>query len=136
MPQFSETLVTTTICSDTVRFNTVPRIVRSDTKMYDNVPGVFNTVLHGTPCNQNYVPITVPFSFVQGLKTSKRNNTHLRNKCNKNSSRTPLIVPRIIDQSKDVDPHRDQRVAPLIVITINLVVFEPKALGGPTGTWQ
>ena len=78
MPPFSETLFKVPIRSDTVRFITVPRIVRSDTKLYDSVPGVFNTVQYGTPCNQDFVPVTVPFSFVQGLKTSKRNNTHYK----------------------------------------------------------
>ena len=33
----------------------------------------------------------------------------------KKKSRTPLIVPRIIEISKDVDPHLDQREVPLAV---------------------
>ena len=78
MPQFLETVVTVPIRSDTVRFITVPRTVRSHKEMYDIVPSVFNTVHYGTPCDQDYVPVTVPFSFVQGLKTSKRNNTHYK----------------------------------------------------------
>ncbi len=41
----------------------------------------------------------------------------------------------IIEPSKEVDPHLDQRVAPLTTITTGLVVLEPEALGGPTGTW-
>ena len=61
MPQFSETTVTIPIRSDTVRFSTVARTVRSDTKMYDNVPGVFNIVQYGTQCNQDYIHVTVPF---------------------------------------------------------------------------
>ena len=96
MPQFPETLFTVAIRSDTVRFNAVQHTVRSPTDRYDNVPSVFSTVQYGTPCNQNSVPITVPFLFVEGLKTSKRNNTHFKNKYKKIFSRTPLIVPRII----------------------------------------
>jgi len=83
MPQCSETIITVPIRSVTVRFGTVPRTSRSDTKMYDIVPGVFNTVQYGTPCNQDFVYVTVPFSFGQGLKTYKRKNTYLRNKYNK-----------------------------------------------------
>ena len=71
MPQFSEKIVTVPICLDTIRFSTVPRTLRSDTKMYDDVLGVFNTVQYGTPCNQDFVPDSVPFSFAQGLKTAK-----------------------------------------------------------------
>jgi hypothetical protein len=42
----------------------------------------------------------------------------------------------IIDQSKDVDPHLDQRVAPLTVIPLlGLGVIEPEDLGEPAGTW-
>ena len=80
MPQFLEAVVTVPIRLDKVRFSTVQRTVRSPTEMYDTVPGVFNTVQYGTPCNQDSLSVTVPFSFVQELKTSKRNNTHLRNK--------------------------------------------------------
>ena len=61
MPQFLETIVTIPIRSDMVRISTVPRIVRSPVEMYDIVPGVFNTIQYGTPCNQDFVPITVPF---------------------------------------------------------------------------
>ena len=134
MPLCLETVVTVPVSSDTVRFNTVPRIVRSDTKLYDTVLGVFNAVHYGTPCTQDFVLVTVPFSFVQGSKTSKRNNTHIRNKNNKKYSRTPLIVPRIIDQYKDADPHLDRAEAPLAFITMDLVVPQPEALGGPTET--
>jgi hypothetical protein len=102
--------------------------------MYDSVLGVFNTVQYGTPCNKDSVHVTVPFSFVQGLKTSKRNNTHYKNKYKKKLYPTPLIVPRIIELSKDIDPHLDKRVAPLTVITMDLDVHEPEALGRPTGT--
>ena len=136
MSQIPEIVVTLPIRSNTVRVSTVPRTVLSPTEMYHTVPGVPNTVQYSTPCNPDYVPITVPFSFVQGLKTSKRNNTHFKNKYKKKFSRTPLIVPRIIELSKDVDPHLDQRVAPLTAITMDLVVLELEALGGPTGTWR
>ena len=108
MPPFSETVVTVPIRPDTVRFSTVTRTVRSDIKLYDTVPGVFNAVQYGTPYNQDYVPATVPFSFVQGFKTSTHNNTHFKNKYKKKSSRAPLIVPRIIELPKDADPHLDQ----------------------------
>ena len=40
----------------------------------------------------------------------------------------------MIELSKDVDPHFDQRVAPLTDITMDLVVPKPRALGAPTGT--
>ena len=94
--------------------STVPRTVRYNTKLYDIVPGVFDAVQYGTPCNQDFVHVTVPFSFVQGLKTFERNYTHLyKNKYKKKVSRTPLIVPRIIELSKDANPHLDQRVVPL-----------------------
>ena len=85
MPPFSETIVTIPIRSNTVRFNTVPRNVRSDRELYNIVPSVFNAVQYGTPYNQDFVPITVPFSFVQGLKTSKRNNTRSKTSIRKNS---------------------------------------------------
>ena len=79
---------------------------------------MFNTVQHGTPFNQGFVLVTVTFSFEQGLKTSKRNNTHYKNKyLKKKFSRTPLIVPRIIELSKDADPHLDRREASLTVMS-------------------
>jgi hypothetical protein len=108
MPPFSEKIVTVPIRSDTVRFDTVPRTIRSDIELYNIVPSVFDAVQYGMNINPDFVPITVPFSFVEGLKTSKRNNTHFKNKYKKKFSRTPLIVPRIIELSKDVDPHLDQ----------------------------
>ena len=103
--------------------------------MYDTVPGVFNTVQNGTPCiNQDCVHVTVPFSFVQGLKTYKRNNTHYKNKYKKKFSSTPFIATRIIELFKDVDPNLDQRAVPLTIITMDLIVLEPETLGGPTRT--
>ena len=75
--------------------------------MYNIVPVVFDAVQYGTPCNPDFVSITVSFSFVEGLKTYKRNNIHDKNKHKKKSSRTPLIVPRIIELSKDANPHLD-----------------------------
>ena len=136
MPLVLETKVTTPTRADTVRFSNVPRIVRSDAEIYGTILGVFDALHYGTPCNQDYVHVTAPFSFLQGLNSSKRSNSHLRNKYNKKHSRTPLIVPNIIDQYKDVDPHRDQRAAPLSrVITMDMFVSEPEDLGGPTGTW-
>ena len=61
MTPFSETLASEPIRSDTARLSTVPRIVRSDKELYDTVPGVFNTVQYGTPCNQDSVHVTVHF---------------------------------------------------------------------------
>jgi len=75
MPPFSETSVTVPIYPDTVQFGTAPCTVRSDIELYNIVLGVFDAVQYGTPCNPDFVPITVPFSFVEGLKTTKRNNT-------------------------------------------------------------
>jgi hypothetical protein len=53
----------------------------------------------------------------------KRTDSCLRNKYTKNKkiSRTPLIVPRIIDHSKDANPHLDQN-NPLTVKTMDLEV--------------
>jgi hypothetical protein len=51
MPPFSETSVTIPIRSDMVRFGTVPRTIRSDIELYNTVPGVFDAVHYGTPCN-------------------------------------------------------------------------------------
>jgi hypothetical protein len=61
MPPFSETIVAVPIRSYTVRLSTVTRTVRSDTELYDTVLGVLNAVQYGTPCNQDYVSVTVPF---------------------------------------------------------------------------
>ncbi len=87
MPPFSETLVIEPMRSNTVRFSTVPRTVRSDTKLYNTVPNVFDAVQYGTPCNPDFVPIMAPFSFVEGLKISKHNNTRYKSKYKKN----PLV---------------------------------------------
>jgi hypothetical protein len=89
MPPSLETVVILPIRLDTVRFSTVTRIVRSDTELYDVVSGVVNAVQYGTPCNQDYVPVTVPFSFVQGLQTFKRNNTHYKNKYKRKKTLVP-----------------------------------------------
>jgi hypothetical protein len=53
----------------------------------------------------------------------RRTDTCLRNKYTKQRklSRTPLVVPRIIDHSKDANPHLDQS-NPLTVITMDLEV--------------
>ena len=60
----------------------------------------------------NIVPLydIVPSSFVHGLYMPKRADSCLRNKYTKKkrNSHTPLIVSRIIDHSKDDDPHLDQ----------------------------
>jgi hypothetical protein len=51
----------------------------------------------------------------------------------KNFPRTPLLVPRTTELSKDVDPHLDQGliVDPLTVVTMGLAAPEPIALGQP-----
>ena len=85
-----------------------PGAVHSDTVQKDCRTG---TQEYGTLSNFNYLPATVPPSFVQVLSTPKRNNSGLRNKYIKmrKLSRTPIIVvPMIIEYSKDVDPHLDQ----------------------------
>ena len=66
MSPFSETVVTIPIRLDTARFNIVPRIVRSDNELYNILSGVFDAVQYVTPCNLDFVPFTVPFSFVEG----------------------------------------------------------------------
>ena len=65
----------------------------------------------------------VPPSFVQGLIMPKRTDSCLRNKYTKKRklSRTPIVVTRIIDHSKDANPHLDQ-VNSLTVITMDLEV--------------
>ena len=105
--------------SDTVQKNALTKFYRPDTQEY------------GTLSNLNYVPATVPPSFVQGLSTPKRNNSSLRNKYIKmrKLSRTPIVVSRIIEYSKDDDPHLDQS-NPLIVVSMDLedaplAVLEP-----------
>jgi len=68
-------------------------------------------------------------------KTTQKNAIILiLNRCKKKFSRIPLIVPRIIDHSKDDDPHLDQS-NPMTVKTMDLedapfVVCEP-APGAP-----
>ena len=76
---------------------------------------------YGTLSNLNYVLATVPPSFVQELSMPKRNDSGLRNKYKKlrKLSRTPIVVSRIIECSKDVDPYLDQS-NPLTVITMDL----------------
>jgi hypothetical protein len=90
IPLFSETVVILTVRSDTVRLSTVPRTVRDDTELYNTIPGALDAVQCGTTCNQYYVLVTVPFSFVQGFKTSKRNNTHYENKYKKKNLSYPI----------------------------------------------
>ncbi len=85
--------------------------------------------------NSILVPLTVPLTFVQGLKSSKRKNTHFKNKYLKKKKfpRTPLLVPRIIELSKDADPHLDRGliVDPEIFVTMGLAIPELVALGQP-----
>ena len=64
---------------------------------------------YSTLSKLDYVHVTVPPSFVQGLIMPKRIDSCLRNKYTKKRklSRTPIVVPRIIDHSKDANPHLD-----------------------------
>ena len=105
-----------------VRHDTVPNFVRSGTPQYGTVPYSTvpdanhleliypSTVQSKNSLNSISVPLTVPLTFVQGLNTPKRKNTHFKNKYlkKKNFPRTPLLVPRIIELSKDADPHLDR----------------------------
>ena len=68
MPTTLEGIVTVPIRSNMVRFSSVPHIVRSNTEMYGTVPSVFDAIQYGTPCNQDFVPITVPFHSCKDLK--------------------------------------------------------------------
>ncbi len=146
-PNMSLVMETVPIRADSVRHNTVPDVVRSDTPRYDTVP--YNTVPNAYHLELIYpstvqsnnilntilVPLTVPLTFVQGLKPSKRKNTHIKNKHlkKKNFPRTPLLVPRIIELSKDANPHLDLGliIDPLTVVTMGLAVPELVALGQP-----
>ena len=130
-----------------VRHNIVSDVVRSGTPRYGIVPynivpnAIHLELIHPSIVqsknilNSIHVPLTVPLTFVQGSKSSKRKNTHFKNKDSKekNYPRTPLLVPRIIELSKDADPHLDQGliVDPLTVVTMGLFVPEPVALGQP-----
>ncbi len=113
---------TVPIRANSARHDTVPNFVRSGTPQYGTVP--YGTVpdaiqleliYPSTVQSQNsldsiLVPLTIPLTFVQGLKNPKRKNTHNKNKYKKKNTfpRIPLHVPRIIELSKDADPHLDQ----------------------------
>ncbi len=88
---------------DTVQYSTIPSVIDPITVRTDSVP-------HGTILGPEIVPLTVPFTFLQGLKMPRRIDSHSKNKYTKirKNSRTPLFVPRIIEHSKDADPHLDQ----------------------------
>ena len=127
---------------DSVHYNTVSDVERSGTTHYGTVPDAnhFELLYPSTLQSDKFlntilVPLTVPLAFVQGLKPSKRNNTHLKNKYLKKRKfpRTPLLVPRIIELSKDVDPHLDHALIldPLTVVTMGLAAPELDALGQP-----
>jgi hypothetical protein len=89
MSLFTETVP---IRVDSARHGTVPNFVRSGTPQYGTVP--YGTVPDAIqleliyPCTVQsknsldsiYVPLTIPLTFVQGLKISKRKNTHCKNK--------------------------------------------------------
>ena len=84
MPQVSETVVTVPIRSFSARCDTESRVVRSDIVLHDIVPGVRNvhtkrkgTVQYGTSCYQDFVPATVPLSFVRGLKRCNLDYVHV-----------------------------------------------------------
>jgi hypothetical protein len=121
-PNMSLVIETVPIRADSARHDTVPDFVRSGKPQYGIVP--YSTVPDANHLELIYpstiqsksmlstilVPLTVPLTFVQGLKASKRSNTHCKNKYKKKNTfpRTPLLVPRIIELAKDADPHLDQ----------------------------
>ena len=117
---------------DMVQYGSIPGVIDPTTVRTDSVP-------HCTILSPEIVPLTVPFTFFQGLKMPRRIDSHLRNKYTKirKNSRTPLTVPRIIEHSKDADPHLDQS-NPLTVITMDLenapLAFPEPAPGVPKGT--
>ena len=97
-----------------IRLNTVqyhvPPSESPSTVYFDNVPETAlanshrtNTEDYSTLSKFNYIPAMVPPSFVQGLIMPKRTDSCLRNKYTKKRklSRTPIVVTRIIDHSKD-----------------------------------
>ncbi len=112
---------TVPIRTDSVRHNTVSNVVRSGTPRYGTVPYniepnanhlelIYPSIVESkNSLNSMYVPLTVRLPFVQGLKTPKRKNTHFKIKYLKKKKfpRTPLLAPRIIELSKDADPHLD-----------------------------
>ena len=121
-PNMSLFMETVPIRADSARHDTVPGFVRSGTPQYGIVP--YGTVPDAIQLELIYpstvqsknsldsipVPLSTPLTFVQGLKSPKRKNTHCKNKYKKRNTfpRTPLLVPRIIELSKDADPHLDQ----------------------------
>jgi hypothetical protein len=92
---------------------------------------VTDTEKYGTLYNLDYLSVTVPPSFVQVSIMPKRTDSCLRNKYTKKRkiSRTPIVIPRIIDHFKDANPHLDQ-VNSLTVITMDLEVA-PLAVSEP-----
>jgi len=117
---------------DMVQYGTIPGVIDPTTVRTDSVP-------HCTILSPEIVPPTVPLTFLQGLKMPRRIDSHSKNKYTKirKNSRTPLFVPRIIEHSKDADPHLDQS-NPLTVITMDLenapLAFPEPAPGVPKGT--
>ncbi len=107
---------------DSARHDTVLDFVRSGTPQYGTVP--YGTVPDAIQLELIYpstvqsknsldsipLPLTIPLTFIQGLKNPKRKNTQCKNKYKKKNTfpRTPLLDPRIIELSKDADPHLDQ----------------------------
>ena len=83
---------TVPIRADSVRHDTVPDFVRSGIPQYGSVP--YSTVPDANHLELIYpstvqsksilstipVPFTVPLTLVQGFKTSKRSNTHFKNR--------------------------------------------------------
>ena len=115
---FTPVTVPVPIRSNSVQCATVPPFISPDAVLSHTVPENTHINLHGistgvqiydTLSNLQDVPATVPPSFVHGLFIPKRTDSCLRNKYMKKRklSRT-LVVPRIIEYSKDADPHLDQ----------------------------
>ena len=91
-PNMTLSTETVPVRDDSVRHDTVPNFVRSGTPQYGTVP--YNIVPDENHMELIYpstvqsisilstilVPLTVPLAFLQGLKPSKRSNTHCKNK--------------------------------------------------------
>ena len=91
-PNMTLSTETVPVRDDSVRHDTVPNFVRSGTPQYGTVPYSIvpdanhmelihpSTVQSISILSTIPVPLAVPLTFVQGLKTSKRSNTHCKNK--------------------------------------------------------
>ena len=155
----SELVVTVPVRSSPLPYGTVPLSESPKPAQYVTIPNATftipnrtDTIQYGTIQDQNFAPVTVPVrlnslqldtcnsvpphntvpsSFVQGLNIPKRTDSCLRNKYKqmRKLSRTPLVVPRIIECAKDANPHLDQDNI-MTAITMDLEVA-PLAVSKP-----